>query len=267
MDNNSLRRQWATDGCVLLKGVFDAAEVAAMELDFDRVVEQLHASGEDVNARWESAAAHHENAGAQSVVHTHNVQNYSADWVDALRNPKLLDRLETLIGPDLVLHHSKLFQKPPERGAPFPMHQDWSYFPTAGDTMLAAIIHLTDATEDMGCLRAFPGSHRLGRRDSTSGLVSRDDAENYRRFLIEYPVESATPYPAEAGDVFVFTYFTVHGSGPNLSDRARKTVLCQIYSGGDEMEPRSTHAYSGLVLRGRNHRATRRSVNEAAQRL
>ncbi len=245
---------------MLLKGVFGGEQLAVMEADFDRIVQQLQATGEDVNARWDSAAAYR-GAAAQSIVHTHHVQNYSAAWLDAMRSPALLDPIEELIGPDLVLHHSKLFQKPAGSGAPFPMHQDWSYFPTADDTMLAAIIHLSDATKDMGCLRAFPGSHKLGRRRSTSGLTSRDDAAEYQRFLDEFPDADATLYPAEAGDVFVFTYFTVHGSGPNLSDRTRKTVLCQIFSGNDEVEPGSTHAFSGLVLRGRNSRATRQNVD------
>ena len=35
---------------------------------------------------------------------------------------------ERLFGDDVILHHSKLFQKPAEQGAPFPMHQDWAYF-------------------------------------------------------------------------------------------------------------------------------------------
>ena len=52
-----------------------------------------------------------------------------------------------------MLHHSKLFCKPPETGSPFPMHQDWQYFPSVKDTMIAAIIYVSAATDEMGCVR------------------------------------------------------------------------------------------------------------------
>ena len=55
--------------------------------------------------------------------------------------------------------------KAPESGSPFPLHQDWSYFLTRRDSMIAAVIHVSEATDEMGCLRVVPGSHRLGRRD------------------------------------------------------------------------------------------------------
>lgn len=250
------------DGVALARGVFDLATAAKLEADFDLTVAQLADSGEDINARWESAARY-EGAEAQSVVHTHNVQNFSAVWLQALQDNRFLDAVEQVIGPDIVLHHSKLFQKPPGEGAPFPMHQDWRYFPTENDTMIAAVIHLSAATDEMGCIRAYPRSHELGRLESTSGRIEWDDPDAYTSFIAQYSTEGATPYEAEPGDVLFFTYKTIHGSGPNVSDQTRKTVLVQLFSGTDRLE-QSDHAVSGLVLRGRNYRATRRSVNPSA---
>ena len=45
------------DGFALAKGVFDGDMLTAMTEDFDRIVEQLEASGEDINARWDAADA------------------------------------------------------------------------------------------------------------------------------------------------------------------------------------------------------------------
>jgi hypothetical protein len=44
----------------------------------------------------------------------------------------------------------------------------------------------------------------------------------------QYPVAEATPLPARAGDVLLFTYLTIHGSGLNTSSEARTTLLIQI---------------------------------------
>ncbi len=189
---------------------------------------------------------------AQNLVvhHTHNVQQYSSSWLRALLDPAFTGLAQRLLGPDVVLHHTKLFHKPPEKGAPFPMHQDWSYFPTIKDSMLAAVIHVSSATDEMGCLRVYPGSHKLGRMSESSGWTD----ENW---LSEYPLEGATPVEAEPGDVLFFNYLTVHGSMPNRSSKSRKTVLVQLHAGDDETEPGVSHPYEGLALCGWNHCMTR----------
>ena len=263
MDARMIRAGFEENGYHVARTVFDAATIAELTHDFDRIVQQLHASGEDIDATWDSASAY---AGAtdHQIVHTHNVRNYSARWMAALQDPRLLDVVEAIVGPDIVLHHSKLFQKPAGEGSPFPMHQDWRYFPTRDDSMIAAIVHLTDATVDMGCVRVVPGSHRLGRVPSSSGRMIWDEPGEYQEFLAAHPIDDAVPIEAAPGDVLFFSYFTVHGSGPNLSSLPRKTVLAQLYSGSDELDPMSTHPVSGQVLRGWNHAATRESAASRA---
>lgn len=174
----------------------------------------------------------------------------------ALLHPRFLEPANAILGPDVVLHHTKLFQKPAENGAPFPVHQDWTYFPTIRDTMLAAIIHISEADDAMGCLRVYPGSHKLGRVADTSGQIDS-------KLLADYPIEGATPVEAKAGDVLFFHYFTLHGSMPNRSERVRKTVLVQMHSGTDRVEAGVEHPNERLVLSGWNEYASRNSAGEA----
>ncbi|MEM9564930.1 MAG: phytanoyl-CoA dioxygenase family protein [Actinomycetota bacterium] len=258
--NDDDRNDYDRDGYLVVGGVFDAGTLDELERAYDRIVAQLLRSGDEVNARWDSAARY-EGAEELVVLHTHQVQNYSAAWLRALQAPAFLDVVESLIGPDIVLHHTKLFQKPPGHGAPFPMHQDWRYFPTEHDSMMAAVIHLSDASDDMGCFRVYPGSHRIGRRPSTSGRLRWDDPDAFRSFSDEYPLDGATPVEARRGDVLFFSSLTVHGSGPNVSDRVRKNVLVQLHAGTDVLDPDADHIVSGIVLRGWNHAATRSSFS------
>lgn len=254
------------NGFHLERGLFDTSTSAELEREFDKVVAQLVDGGEDLDAQWESAIEHGGSV-HDEVLHTHNVQNYSARWLEVFRDQRLLDVAEQLIGPDIVLHHSKLFLKPARHGGSFPMHQDWRYFPTRDDSMIAAVIHLTPATIDMGCFRVVPGSHRLGKKPSTSGRAVWDDPGDYKRFQDEHAGDRARAIEAAAGDVLFFSYTSVHGSGPNRSDRPRKTVLAQLFSGTDVLDPRSEHAVSGLVLRGRNHLMNRAQANRANGRF
>jgi len=243
-----------TNGYYLAKGVFNREEIKVLEQDFDHIVDQLTRSGEDINALWKGEQTKKLDAGKTVIFHTHNVQIFSAAWLRAFLHQRFLDAAQEFLGPDIILHHSKLFQKPPEKGAPFPMHQDWPYFPTVEDTMIAGIIHVSEATDEMGCLRVYPGTHKLGRVQGTSG-------ETDSAFLDGYPLEDATPLVAEPGDVAFFHYFTLHGSKPNYSPKTRKTVLVQMYAGHDAVENDNQHPNARLVLRGWNHAATRSLAN------
>ena len=238
------------DGFYVARGAFSLGEVRELEGDFDRIVDQMSASGEHNNATWTGPEMQRIATKNAVVLHTHNVQQYSALWMRALMSDGFLNPAREILGNDIVLHHSKLFQKPAEEGAPFPMHQDWTYFPTENDTMIAAIIHVSRATDEMGCLRVYPGSHKLGRVENTSG-------QNASQLLSEYPIENATPLEAEPGDVVFFHYFTLHGSMPNRSNEVRKTVLVQMHSGSDRVEDGITHPNERLVLSGWNNFATR----------
>ncbi|MCP3982139.1 MAG: phytanoyl-CoA dioxygenase family protein [bacterium] len=241
---------FARDGYLHARAVFDATLIAELEEDFDRVVAQLSSSGEPIDATWAGAETQRLKRAGDTVLHTHNVHQYSGRWMHALLHRPFLDLCEELLGPDIVLHHTKLFCKPAGTGSPFPVHQDWSYFPTLHDSMIAAVIHVTDATDEMGCLRVHPGSHRLGRAERTSGQEASAQ-------LDEWPLERAIPVQAEAGDVVFFHYFTLHGSRPNRSARTRKTVLAQLHSGDDRVEEDGPHPNERIVLRGWNRHATR----------
>ncbi len=254
-DAAGIRAFWEENGYYVARGVFSPSEVVELESSFDRIVGQLISSGENVNARWAGAATDKIDGGDSVILHTHNVQTFSATWLRALLNPNFLAATTAILGEDVILHHTKLFQKPSEKGAPFPMHQDWTYFPSVNDTMMAGVIHVSDASDEMGCLRVYPGTHKLGRVEGTSGATQSD-------LLDQYPLEGATILEAKAGDVAFFHYFTLHGSMPNTSDTTRKTVLAQMHGGDDEIEERGlNHPYARLVLNGWNHRASRGKAN------
>lgn len=248
---------FAENGYYHAKGVFDTDEIAALEGDFDRIVRQLSASGDQIDATWDGAANDALKSANDVIFHTHNVQKYSRTWLNAFLNERFLKVVRDIIGDDIILHHSKLFQKPAENGSPFPMHQDWPYFPTENDSMIAGILHVSDATDEMGCLRVYPGSHRLGRVAGADGRSQNDT-------LDQYPIENAQIVEAKAGDVIFFHYFTLHGSMPNRSDATRKTVLCQMYDGQDRIEAGNKHPDERMVLSGWNYNISRDAAGQAA---
>jgi ectoine hydroxylase-related dioxygenase (phytanoyl-CoA dioxygenase family) len=211
------------NGYVVASGVFSADELDALEAEFDGVVARRSQTGADLDATW--GGDWKKDSPAMTIVHTHDVQKYSAAWGRVLFHERFTGMLADIIGPNVQLHHTKLFQKPTETGGAFPLHQDYHYFPHANETMMAAVIHLTDATEEMGCIRVVPGSHKGGVLET----YKSPSGKNPSLFLDpkRYPVESAMPLTAKRGDVVCFSYLTIHGSAINSSNHVRKTVLVQ----------------------------------------
>lgn len=161
-----------------------------------------------------------------------------------LSDPRLVDPVADLIGPNVQLHHNKLFIKPPEKGSPFPMHQDHPFFPHERHTILAAIIHFDDAPLEKGCVRVVPGSHKQGPLEHFAG-------GGHHLSTQQYLVEEATPVEAEVGVVLLFSYLAVHGSGINTSNVARTTLLVQMRAPDDPPTNDEHHSRGqGMMLRG-----------------
>jgi phytanoyl-CoA hydroxylase len=244
---------FAENGYAIARGVVSGAQLADLQHEFDRVVDQLERLEPGCNnARWGHPATARIDGGSPTVVvHTHQIQQYSGAWSRFCFDNTFLDACEPLLGEDIILHHTKLFLKPAGIGAPFPPHQDWSYFPADQDHMLAAVVAMSEANEDNGCIRVWPGSHRRGRlaRSNGEGDFDRD-----------FPFADSVPGILEPGDVLFFDYLTVHGSLPNRGEHARKSVLFQLHSGNDLVEDKNRHLNSQLVLRGWNHRMHRSLV-------
>ena len=91
-----------------------------------------------------------------------------------------------------------MFIKPPEKGSPFPMHQDAPFFPHVNHSMIAAIVHFDDAPLEKGCLRVVPGSHKLG-------MLPHIGEGAWHLSPDEYPVTDALPLEAKAGDAVFFS--------------------------------------------------------------
>lgn len=213
------------NGYVVAEGVFMAEECAAYRAELHDLAARLGQQS-DIDATWGSAREGIEGAEKTKLLHCHDVQFYLASIARLLVDERLTFPASQIVGPNVQLHHTKMFIKPPEKGSPFPMHQDQPYFPHANHSMMAAIIHFDDAPVEKGCVRVVPGSHK-------NGPISHQSAGSWHLPFDDYPVESATPIPAKAGDILFFSYLTVHGSGINISDEARTTMLVQMRDPAD----------------------------------
>lgn len=252
--NRKTLSKFNQQGFYLARGLFTQNAIFYLNKEFDRIIDQINTGNENINARWNSKLTRDIEDPDSVVLHTHNVQCYSQPMLKMVQNKKLLDVVESLIGGDIILHHTKLFLKPPKVGSAFPLHQDWSYFPTQNNSMIAAVVHLSESKAQMGRIRVVKGSHQMGR-------VKNSDGHSYIKDIHEaHDLNSAHAVNADAGDVLFFHCCSLHGSKANKSNNPRKTILIQLYSGKDKIE-NSTHTNMQLTLRGWNYHASRSNVS------
>lgn len=228
------------NGYVLVPGLLSPDEAAHYRQETHDLAARL-SERRSIDATWGSAPT-----GGQktSLLHCHDVQFQSAAFSRLLVDDRLTSVAAGIIGPNVQLHHTKMFIKPPEKGSPFPLHQDAPFFPHDNHSMIAAIIHFDDAPLEKGCVCVVPGSYKRG-------MLPHLPEGSWHLPPDEYPVESATPCPAKAGDVLFFSYLTIHGSGLNTSQEARTTLLVQMRDPADPPTIRAHESLGqGMMLRG-----------------
>jgi len=142
------------------------------------------------------------------------------EFFDFVTDPDLLDLVEAVIGPDIVLWASSVFCKPAGVGLEVPWHQDGQYWPIRPRATVTVWIALDDVTPENGCMRVIPGSHRMG--EFSHDVSDREDLV-LNNVLNDPRLDLTTAYDVvlEAGQLSLHDVDLVHGSQPNRSRRRR----------------------------------------------
>jgi len=134
----------------------------------------------------------------------------------------VLDAVESVLGPDLVIDGTLVFYKPPRDGSYASWHQDSVYSGWHLTPSVSAWIALTASEPANGCMRAIPGSHKLGLLDHDN---VQDDPNllNRRgeRIRMDVDESAAVDLVLRPGEMSLHHTNIVHGSKPNGSDGPR----------------------------------------------
>jgi hypothetical protein len=132
----------------------------------------------------------------------------------------ILDLVEQLIGPDIILWGTQMFAKPGGGGMEVPWHQDGHYWPIRPLATVTVWIAIDDSTTENGCMRYIPGSHK-------SGVLSHHLDER-REVALNQAIQSdlfdeaaAKDDVLMAGQVSLHDVFLIHGSRANRSSKRR----------------------------------------------
>lgn len=140
--------------------------------------------------------------------------------VELASNPRVLDVIEDLIGPNIRLYLSSLWAKGARDGTFVSWHQDSAYYGLEPHDEVTTWIALTPSNRTNGCVRVIPGSHD---GPDFSHVETRDPANLLSRgqTIADIDDSRAVDMELRAGQFSVHHEKLVHGSDPNRSDNRR----------------------------------------------
>lgn len=141
-------------------------------------------------------------------------------------HPAILNAVESVLGPDVMLYSVEFLIKEPKTKAVVTMHQDLTYWGMGEiDGLTTAWLALSPATRESGCMDVVKGSHKnpiLPHEDSfdEENLLSRG-----QEIRVEVAEEDKVALTLQPGEISLHHGLTIHGSGPNASDDRRVGIV------------------------------------------
>jgi ectoine hydroxylase-related dioxygenase (phytanoyl-CoA dioxygenase family) len=211
--------QYRREGYLVVERIFSAEDLAPVEAAIRELTAQALAGG-DFSAVLELEPEPVD--GERVPRRIYSPYDQHAAFRALAEDARMLDRIESLIGPDLNLQHSKLNMKPAKVGSVVEWHQDLAYFPHTNDDLVTTLLYLDDATEENGCLQVLPRHHTHFFDHSTpdgefAGMITEELSDG--RF------GKPVPLPAPAGSAIFMHCVLPHSSLPNRSSRHRRTLI------------------------------------------
>tara|TARA_R110002124_G_scaffold133942_2_gene296457 strand:+ start:17268 stop:18191 length:924 start_codon:yes stop_codon:yes gene_type:complete len=217
------------NGYLILKGVFSANEIAALQDESARI------RAGDAGLAPENVITE---PGSDEVRTVFRLDEQNALFERLARDKRIAGRVSYLLGDDVYLHQSRLNYKPGFTGKEFYWHSDFETW-HAEDGMprmraISASVLLTDNDALNGPLMLMPGSHQ-----TFVACAGETPADNHKSSLkkqeVGVPSHDSLSKMAEtfgvdyaagrAGTVILFDCNTIHGSNGNITPFPRSNAF------------------------------------------
>jgi hypothetical protein len=160
----------------------------------------------------------------------------SRDFLDLAMDSDILDMVEQLIGPDIILWGCHVFCKPAGDGHETPWHQDGHYWPIRPLANCTVWVALDESSTRNGCLRVIPASH-APRVTHPHLREERDDVVLSQRTAdTAFDARDAVDLELQPGQMSMHDVYMIHGADANRSDRRRAGVALRYMPGTSVFE-------------------------------
>ena len=179
-------------------------EIATCVAGVERLEAELGSPIADADVKWRSHAYAH------------------SPWFNELiRHPHILDAVEDVIGPDILVWTSTFFIKEPGSKTFAAWHQDGAFFGLEPNEQVCAWVALTDASKEAGCMEMLSGKGEP-RMYHHAAMGLKHSINRAGQTIVEpFDKSNPTAMALKAGEFSLHHEFAVHRSAPNHAAHRR----------------------------------------------
>jgi ectoine hydroxylase-related dioxygenase (phytanoyl-CoA dioxygenase family) len=172
--------------------------------------------------------------------------------LDFLLAPQVLDLVECIVGPDILLWSSHFICKDPLTGRATPWHEDSAYWMgrlDRYDKIVTLWLALDDVDRDNGCMQVIPGSHLYFGSSQYRGVDT--NLNTFKSEIADIDVRQAVPFELRRGECSLHDGRIRHGAEPNKSNRRRLGYTMRYLSARVTLVPQRNAHHRTWLARGR----------------
>lgn len=169
---------------------------------------------------------------------------------DIATEPRILDHVQDIVGPDIVCWASAILSKPPHDPRAVPWHQDASFWRLSPARTVTVWLAIDDADDGNAAMRFIPRTHDRGALEvQAAGGASVFHIETAGAEALGEPVTNTL----KAGQISLHADMLVHGSLPNRSARRRCGLTLRYCPPGVRItDPDWARGVEAILCRGQD---------------
>ncbi|EBA11557.1 phytanoyl-CoA dioxygenase family protein [Roseobacter sp. CCS2] len=137
---------------------------------------------------------------------------------DIATDPRILDHVQDIIGPNILCWATAILSKKPHDPKIVPWHQDASFWALSPARTVTVWLAIDDADQENAAMCFIPGTHNQGAMDVKT---TTDKAVFHKETANAEALGDPFTNVLQAGQISLHADMLVHGSQANRSDRRR----------------------------------------------
>src|SRR6516165_6479542 len=170
-------------------------------------------------------------------------------WVYRIvSHPEVLDAVESVLGPNIIVWSTQWFPKMPGDKAYVSWHQDATYWGLHPPHATTGWIALSESCVENGCMRVVPGTHKEPSLPQVETYAWDNVLSRGQEISVEVDECHAVNMALQPGEMSLHHIGIIHGSNPNRSDKPRIGIAARYIT--PEVAQDGTARQIVLLVRG-----------------
>ena len=176
----------------------------------------------DETAKARQALEAHEQAHGKLAGQLRHKSHLLFTWLDeVIRHPGILDAVEDVLGPNLLVWGSSFFIKDARDPGFVSWHQDSTYWGLDPADIVTAWVALSESTAENGAMRVMPDTHKMDQVPHRDTFAEGNLLSRGQEIAVEVDDSKAVMLELQPGEMSLHHVRLIHGSDPNPSGKRR----------------------------------------------